>query len=143
MKILLPYQDPYNRPLTHSIVSGGTEMFCKSINDNFDVEVLQFESKDTLEKKELYTRKYIQEQQKNIIKKAEECNADVIINNFAWSGFCGSIISKSHILGSFFFFLLLPNFSSIEIRDNIKLTGEMFVLTEIPTLMNFGSSLLG
>ena len=96
MKILLPYQDPYNRPLTHSIVSGGTEMFCKSINDNFDVEVLQFESKDTLEKKELYTRKYIQEQQKNIIKKAEECNADVIINNFAWSGFCGSIISKSY-----------------------------------------------
>ena len=51
MKILLPYQDPYERPLTHSVVSGGTEMFCKLIYDNFDVEVLQFIDRDTLEKK--------------------------------------------------------------------------------------------
>jgi glycosyltransferase involved in cell wall biosynthesis len=97
MKILLPYQDPHDRPLTHSIVSGGTEMFFKLLNDNFDVEVLQFESKNTLEKKGLYTSKDRQEQQRKIIQKAEECNADVIINNFAWSGFCGTIISESHI----------------------------------------------
>ena len=36
MKILLPFQDPYNRPLEYPICSGGTEMFCKSIYDNFD-----------------------------------------------------------------------------------------------------------
>ena len=41
MKILLPFQDPYNNPLTHPVVSGGTEMFCKAINDNFDTEVHQ------------------------------------------------------------------------------------------------------
>ena len=97
MKILLPYQDPYERPLTHSVVSGGTEMFCKLIYDNFDVEVLQFIDRDTLEKKGMYSRKHIEQQQKKIIKKAEQCNADIIINNFAWSGFCGSTVSKSHI----------------------------------------------
>ena len=67
MRILLPFQDPYNHALTHPAVSGGTEMFCKNVYDNFDVEVLQFESKDILVQKELYTRKYIQEQQKKII----------------------------------------------------------------------------
>ena len=37
MKILLPFQDPYNRPLSHQIVSGGTEQFMKSIKDNCSV----------------------------------------------------------------------------------------------------------
>ena len=42
MKILLPFQDPYNRPLTYPIISGGTEMFMKSIKENFDTVVYQF-----------------------------------------------------------------------------------------------------
>ena len=41
MKILLPFQDPYNRPLSHQIVSGGTEQFMKSIKDNYDTIVYQ------------------------------------------------------------------------------------------------------
>ena len=132
MKILLPFQDPYNRPLTHPIVSGGTEMFCKSINDNFDVEVLQFESKDTLEQKELYTRKHIQEQQKKIIEKAEECNADVIINNFAWSGFCGSIISKSHIPVMNVEHCFYPFLSIINKWDNLIKNGHsVFLVSNI------------
>ncbi len=97
MKILLPFQDPYGRPLDHPIVSGGTEMFCKLIYENFDVEVLQLEDKDTLSKKGLYSRKTTDEQQKSILEKAEQCNADIIINNFAWSSFCGSIVSQSHV----------------------------------------------
>ena len=43
MKILLPFLDPYGRRITDSQVSGGTERFCKLINNNFDVEVLQYE----------------------------------------------------------------------------------------------------
>ena len=44
MKILLPFQDPYNRPLEYPICSGGTESFCKSIYDNFDTEVYDSDS---------------------------------------------------------------------------------------------------
>ena len=68
MKILLPFQDPYCRPLTHPVVSGGTEMFCKSIYDNFDTEVLHLTSKDTLEKQGLACHKQRQKYQLDIIK---------------------------------------------------------------------------
>ena len=97
MKILLPFQDPYNRPLTHDIVSGGTEMFCKLVYENFDTEVLHLIYKDTLEKQGLDNHKQRQRYQLDIIEKAEQCNADVIVNNFAWASFCGPKVAKSHI----------------------------------------------
>ena len=92
MKILLPFQDPYNNPLTHPVVSGGTEMFCKAINDNFDTEVHQvpIESVD-------YSLKQKNQIAKDIINHAEEINADVIVSNFAQAIYCGSEIIKSHI----------------------------------------------
>ena len=40
MKVLLPFQDPYDHPLDHPVISGGTEMFCKCIMDNFDTELV-------------------------------------------------------------------------------------------------------
>ena len=92
MKILLPFQDPYNHALTHPVVSGGTEQFCKSIYDNFDTEVFQIpiESID-------YSIKEKNKIARNIINHAEEINADVIVSNFAQAIYCGSEIIKSHI----------------------------------------------
>ena len=89
MKILLPFLDPYGRRITDSQVSGGTERFCKLINDNFDVEVLQYEFeteydyyKKTGADKVAIRREITKKMQQEILNKAEECNADIIINNF-------------------------------------------------------------
>tara|TARA_B100001063_G_C16754646_1_gene552384 strand:- start:152 stop:1192 length:1041 start_codon:yes stop_codon:yes gene_type:complete len=92
MKILLPFQDPYNHALTHPIVSGGTEMFCKSIYDNFNTTVYQvpYESID-------YSMKDKKKISQDIINHAENIGADVIISNFAQAIYCGSEIIKSHI----------------------------------------------
>ena len=92
MKILLPFQDPYNRPLEHPICSGGTEMFCKSIYDNFDTVVHQvpYESID-------YSMKEKKKISQDIINHAENIGADVIISNFAQAIYCGAEIIKSHI----------------------------------------------
>lgn len=92
MKILLPFQDPYNHDLTHPIVSGGTEMFCKSIYDNFNTTVHQvpYESID-------FSMKDKKKISQDIINHAENIGADVIISNFAQAIYCGSEIIKSHI----------------------------------------------
>jgi len=92
VKILLPFQDPYNHALTHPIVSGGTEMFCKSIYDNFNTTIHQvpYESID-------YSMKDKKKISQDIINHAENIGADVIISNFAQAIYCGSEIIKSHI----------------------------------------------
>ena len=92
MKILLPFQDPYNRALTHPIVSGGTEMFCKSIYDNFDTEIFQV----PIESFE-YSMKEKRKISRDIVNHAENIGADVIISNFAQAIYCGSEIIQSHI----------------------------------------------
>jgi len=92
MKILLPFQDPYNRPLEYPICSGGTEMFCKSIYDNFDTEVYQvpIESIDlSIKEKDKIAR--------SIINRAEEIGADIIVSNFAQAIYSGKELIKSHI----------------------------------------------
>ena len=93
MKILLPFQDPYDNPLDHPVVSGGTEMFCKSLTENFDVEVYQI----PYIKPDDSSHKDKQKTQQDIINKAENVGADVILNNFAWASFSGALMSKSHI----------------------------------------------
>jgi len=93
VKILLPFQDPYNRPLTHPVVSGGTEQFCKSIKENFDTEVYQVPIehigwKKNSEKIQIST---------NIINLAEHIKADVIICNFAQAIFNNKTIIESTV----------------------------------------------
>jgi len=93
MKILLPFQDPYNRPLTHSAVSGGTEQFCRSIIDNFDTTVYQFPIEHI---------KWTKQSEKiqisnNIINLAEAVKADVIVCNFAQAVYNSQHIIKSNI----------------------------------------------
>ena len=97
MKIVLPFHDPLNRKITNPVVSGGTEMFCKLINDNFDTEIVHLEHTESLKKRGANSKKQRENFQKSIINKAEECKADIIVSNFPFSNFSGAIISKSHI----------------------------------------------
>lgn len=93
MKILLPFQCPYDNPLNHPMVSGGIEMFCKSIYDNFDVVVHQvpFESTNN------YSLKRKWQISREIINKAYNISADIIISNFPQTIFSGKEIIQSSI----------------------------------------------
>jgi len=93
MRILLPFQDPYNRPLTHPVVSGGTEQFCKSIIDNFDTTVYQFPIEHIGWKKQSEKIQI----SNNIINIAEAIKADVIVCNFAQAVFNSQTLIKSNI----------------------------------------------
>jgi len=93
MKILLPFQDPYNRPLTHPIVSGGTEQFMKSIKENFDTVVYQFPYEQINWSKQS-DKKEIAE---NIVHLAEAYKVDVIVSNFAQAVFNSQHVIKSNI----------------------------------------------
>ena len=57
MKIVLPFHDPLNRKITNPVVSGGTEMFCKLINDNFDTEIVHLEHTESLKKRGANSKK--------------------------------------------------------------------------------------
>ena len=93
MKILLPFQDPYNRPLSHKIVSGGTEQFMKSIKENFDTVVYQFPYEQITWSKQS-DKKEIAE---NIVHLAEAYKVNVIVSNFAQAVFNNQYIIKSNI----------------------------------------------
>ena len=96
MKILLPFQDPYDRPLSHKIVSGGTEQFCKSIKDNFDTRVftIPFEQIN----KNTWTRQTDKNEiSQNIIDLAEGMKAEIIICNFTQAVFNNKTIIESPV----------------------------------------------
>ena len=77
MKILMPYIDQYDRPITHPIISGGIEMFCKSVNDNFETTVLQVPYYYVISKD--CTAKEKKEMSRKIINHAENIGADIIL----------------------------------------------------------------
>ena len=93
MKILLPFQDPYNRPLTHPIVSGGTEQFCKSIKDNFDTRVFWI----PFEQIQCPKQSAKTEISQNIIDCAVGMEAEIIICNFAQAIYNNQTIIESPI----------------------------------------------
>ena len=96
MKILLPFQDPYDRPLSHKIVSGGTEQFCKSIKDNFDTRVftIPFEQIN----KNTWTRQTDKNEiSQNIIDLAKGMKADIIICNFTQAVFNNKTLIESPV----------------------------------------------
>ena len=98
MKILLPFQDPYNHALSHPNVSGGTEQFCKSIKGNFDnkddktrvfwIPFEQIKSPKQSDKIEI---------SQNIIDCAVGMKADIIICNFAQAIYNNKTIIESPI----------------------------------------------
>ncbi len=93
MKILLPYKEPENRKIDDPIVTGGIEYFCKLVYEHFDVEVYQIPYLAC----STWDMRRKREKSKDIIKKANEIGADIIINNFSHGIYCGSEMSKSHI----------------------------------------------
>ena len=96
MKILLPFHDPYDRPLSHKIVSGGTEQFCKSIKDNFDTRVFQIPFEQI--NKDTWTRTIDKNEiSQNIIDLAEGMKADIIICNFAQAVFNNKTLIESPV----------------------------------------------
>ena len=96
MKILLPFHDPYDRPLSHKIVSGGTEQFCKSIKDNFDTRVFQFMFEQI--NKNTWTRTIDKNEiSQNIIDLAEGMKAEIIICNFTQAVFNNKTIIESPV----------------------------------------------
>ena len=94
MKILLPFQDPYDNPLDHPIVSGGTEMFCKSLTENFDVEVYQI----PYIKPENSSHKDKQKTQQDIINKADSAIKTNIHGSSIRFGHDGNIIPLAMLL---------------------------------------------
>ncbi len=98
MKILLPFQDPYNRPLTHPVVSGGTEQFCRSIKSNFDNKDDEARVFPILFKQIQWTsQKSKNGISQNIIDCAVGMKADIIICNFAQAIYNNKTIIESPI----------------------------------------------
>jgi hypothetical protein len=93
MKILLPFQDPYNRKLSCKTVSGGIERFCKAIKENYKTVVHEVSYESTKE----WTVLEKHETSEEIIQRAEDCSADIIISNFTQTIFSGKEIIKSPI----------------------------------------------
>ena len=53
------------------------------------------------------------------------------------------MISTSHVLGSFFFFLFLSSFSSTKIKTDAKSSGGKYVDTSTTMLINLGFFISG
>ncbi len=94
MKVLLLYREPFDRRITSNIVSGGGEMFCKSIYENFDdVTVRHIPYSADIH----WNGKDKNNEQRDIINQAEDIKADIIISNYPNAIYTGTEISKSHI----------------------------------------------
>ena len=94
MKILLLYREPFDRRITSNIVSGGGEMFCKLIYENFDdviVHHIPFAADNE------WNGSDKNQEQKDIINKAENEKVDIIISNYPNAIYTGAVIQKSHI----------------------------------------------
>tara|TARA_Y100000310_G_scaffold30061_1_gene28597 strand:- start:546 stop:1586 length:1041 start_codon:yes stop_codon:yes gene_type:complete len=93
MKILLPYIDLNNHSINHPQVTGGSELFCRHLVNNFDtyipqipIEALNYNLK---EKNAIVQR---------IIEEAITFDVDIIVSNFSGSIFAGhEITTKSPI----------------------------------------------
>ena len=83
MKILLPFVDLYDNNINHPMITGGAELFCRHLNNHFDVTVQQIP---------IGALKYsIRERNRislDIIEEANEINADKTITLSAKGYYC-------------------------------------------------------
>ena len=95
MKILLLYREPFDRRITSKTVSGGGEMFCRSIYENFkdDVIVHYVPYASDIE----WNGSDKNQEQRDIINFAEDNKVDVIISNYPNAIYTGAVLQKSHI----------------------------------------------
>ena len=102
MKILMIYKDSnkdkpfftHDKKVDDKNISGGGEMFCKTIYKNFnDVDVYQippsYDHDLSIQEKQKVSKK--------IIDRANDINADVIISNFSHAIHNGKVMQKSNI----------------------------------------------
>ena len=111
MKILLLYREPFDRRITSEIVSGGGEMFCRSIYENFDdvtVRHIPFAADND------WVGKDKNQESREIINEAEKIDADVIISNYPNAIYTGATIQKSHIPIMFIIHNVYPMTSIIQ-----------------------------
>ena len=92
MKILLPFQDPFNRTLDSKIMSGGTENFCKSIYENFET-IPHYIPIEQIK----WNQRQKKEEAQKIVDKAEEEQVDVIVSNFAQAIYNSQTLIKSKV----------------------------------------------
>ena len=116
MKLLLSYKEPEGRKIDDPIVTGGIEYFCKLVYEHFDVEIYQIPFLADSE----WGIKRKREKSRDIINRADEIGADVIINNFSHAIYCGSVISKSHIPVMNILHECLPFLSIISRLNNLS-----------------------
>ena len=92
MKILLPFVDLYDNNINHPMITGGAELFCRHLNNHFDVRVQQIPIgalKYSLRERDRISL--------DIIEEANEINADIIVSNFSGSIFSGAKLLESNI----------------------------------------------
>ena len=92
MKIFLPFVDLNDNEIDDPQVTGGAELFCRHIHDHFETKVHQLPIKSL--KYPLKERNIIS---RDILEKAGEYGADIIVSNFSGSIFSGAQLVKSNI----------------------------------------------
>ena len=129
MKILLLYKDPFDREIDDPIVSGGGEMFCRSIYENFkdDVIVRHIPYAADIE----WSVSDKNQEQRNIINFAEDNKVDVIISNYPNAIYTGSKLRESHIPIMFISHNVYPIPSIIQRMNNLTHNGHsVFLVSE-------------
>ena len=129
MKILLLYREPFDRRITSKTVSGGGEMFCRSIYENFkdDVIVRHIPYAADIE----WSGSDKNQEQRNIINFAEDNKVDVIISNYPNAIYTGSLIQKSHIPIMFISHNVYPIPSIIQRMNSLTHNGHsVFLVSE-------------
>ena len=129
MRILLLYREPFDRTITSKVVSGGGEMFCRSIYENFkdDVIVRHIPYAADIEWSGLDKN----QEQRNIINFAEDNKVDVIISNYPNAIYTGSLIQKSHIPIMFISHNVYPIPSIIQRMNSLTHNGHsVFLVSE-------------
>jgi len=129
MKILLLYREPFDRTITSKVVSGGGEMFCRSIYENFkdDVIVRHIPYAADIE----WSGSDKNQEQRNIINFAEDNKVDVIISNYPNAIYTGSLIQKSHIPIMFISHNVYPIPSIIQRMNSLTHNGHsVFLVSE-------------
>ena len=92
MKILIPFQDPFDRHLRSPICSGGIENFCKSIQENYETIIYQVPIKQIS-----WPQNEKVEIAKHIVNLAKSYEVDVIISNFDQAIYNSQHLIKSQI----------------------------------------------
>ena len=115
MKILIPFQDPFDRHLRSPICSGGIENFCKSIQQNYETIIYQVPIKQIG-----WPQKEKVEVANHIVKLAKSYDVDIIISNFDQAIYNSQHLIKSPIPIMFVMHTVYPFADTDEERRSVS-----------------------